>query len=256
MILGASARMLRQTHVVAPLATSESQFVSKVRVSVAVNDDAQSVYMVWPFPNAESQHSRWEYRVNSKGPSSLDLDALLASVGFQHEGSPVLAMPIVGVVASFQELVLDGAWEDMADGVNVDLEYLNESYGTDHGFVMAKLPGSGTFELEWRWFGDAPFVHGRARTAQHTDTLIAAVVNHTRLLWVRPSGSDARGPGRQRTAQDQPRLKSLAAPGMAPITRVVAAKLLPERRRNDDVTAEACQQHAGQADDHYTCAVS
>ena len=254
MILGASARVLRETHVVAPAPASAEgpQWLSRVRVSVQLRDTDSAAFVVWPFPNAGGHRNRWEIAVSTVIPGGLDVRAMLAAVGYQHDGSPVLELPVVGVVGSFEELLLEHSWEHMPDAVNADLEYLGTKYGSEYGFVLGKVPDTGTYELEWRWFGEQPFVFGCTRSAMHDAALNVVVANHTRVLWANPSGSDARGP-RARTVRAAERLEALQTKAMAPLTCLVAARMPPERRRNDDVTAEACVQQRPEPEPSVCC---
>ena len=221
--------------------------VSRIRASIVLPDDRPPhTFAVWPFPNPKSKRNWWEFTANGTRPA-VDVDSVLATVGMQHEKSgPVQQLNVVSISASFDEFLLEGSWDKACadDHVAQDVQFLSEQYGSDYAFVLGRVETSGTYEFEWSWFGETPFIHNTHRDTQRAGDLLAVVGNCTRILWVNPGGGDTRGPPNQKSVRDADRLKRLAGDRIIRPWYLISAMVPPERRRNDDITGESCEQSA------------
>lgn len=252
MLLASHGRIQRQTHVVVPISAKEPAMMSRVRASVVLPDDGPSqTFALWAFPNAQSQRNWWEYKASTE--LSFDLDIALNAVGMQHPKSgAVNMMNVVAFSANFDEFLLEGSWDTswVNETIETDLEFLHNRYGKDYAFVLTRLTTSGTYELEWIWYGTTPFFHNAQPSHHTTGDLVVMGLNQTRILWTNPNGGDSRGPPRQRSLRNPDRIKKLKFGPAKKVWYIVAAQIVSERRRNDDISAEACEQTA-EADETY-----
>ena len=229
--------------------------LSRVRASVLLATDAPAqTFGVWVCPNPRARHNWWEFESIQSEPSA-DLTTALAIVGMQHESSGgIHELTPVAVSACFDEFLLEGSWDSAAadQQVALDLEFLKNRYGTDYAFILMKFERSGTYEFEYTWFGEAPFVQNTLRTEENAGDLTVIIGNSTRILWCQPNGSHSRGPPKQRSVRDAQRLCKLNSKRVLTPWYLIAALIPVERRRNDDLTAESCAQ-APESEEPYSC---
>lgn len=254
MILGSGGRIKKQTHIVVP-AQKPGTMLSRVRASVVLSIDAPAqTFGVWVCPNPRARHNWWEFESVGRDPS-INVMTALGTVGMQHESSGEIQQTrITAVSGSFDEFLLEGSWDSAAadEQVALDIEFLRQRYGSDHAFILVQFERSGTYEFEWTWFGEAPFVQNTLRAEEEAGDVIVIMGNSTRILWCQPDGGHTRGPPKQRSVRDAQRLCKLNTKVVPSPWYLIAALIPAERRRNDDLTAESCAQ-APESEEPYSC---
>jgi hypothetical protein len=240
-----------ETHLIVPLdvprAGHDCTFLSMVHLDVS-HVGAAPQCVIWPFPNPGNRFCAFSYKLLRPDQTAQIPGAIQQICQMLHQDSPVQRQPIplldVSVAATFDELVLKLPSDDLvADFESLCSSTLEPRYGTNYGFVVAKIPPSTVvpceFVMGWRWAAPTPFVAAAwAESLQASKRLLVAVFNTHRLEWSR-AGFDDPGPARQNTCADEPMLRVLMSVDgkAAPLKCLVGTSIPASLRRNTDIVA-------------------